>query len=74
MRQSVSKSLILLSLLTMLLSGCATGNFENRLALTLGGDELLIVSKYGFFGVATEISKKDLDAIKSFQKPVEEKK
>jgi hypothetical protein len=64
-RQSVNKSLILLLLTgATLLSGCATGNFENRLVMTAAGDELLVVSKYGPFGISSELSKKDLEALK----------
>lgn len=44
-------------------SGCAT--FENRLAVTAAGDELLVISKYGPLGIASKLSDKDRDAIKA---------
>lgn len=57
------KILLILSLVT--LSGCASMEaFENRLAVTVAGDELLFVSKYGPVGVATPISAKDLTAVR----------
>ena len=60
-------NLILALSVLFLTSGCASlsQTFENRLAVTAAGDELLFVSKYGPIGIATPISNKDRDALRS---------
>jgi hypothetical protein len=55
------KSLILLPLLA-LLSGCLAtfdGKLENRLACTVAGDKLMVISEYGPIGISATISEKD---------------
>lgn len=49
-----------LLLAMLLLSGCATTNFENRLTVTPACDRVFMVSLYWKLGVTTEISEKDL--------------
>jgi len=47
-------------------AGCA--HFENRVVMTLPGDELHMLSKYGPYGISSKISDKDRDTlIRAFQ-------
>jgi hypothetical protein len=52
-----------LSLLSIpLLSGCLAtfdGKLENRLACTVAGDKLMVISEYGPIGISATISEKD---------------
>jgi hypothetical protein len=49
----------------LLLSGCASmkGTFENRVACTADGKELLVASMYGPIGVVSKISEDDAAVI-----------
>lgn len=49
---------LLFGLLAMALAGCTV--FDNRIACTMGGDEAFFVSKYAGFGIASNISEKDV--------------
>ncbi len=51
-----------LALLIPLLSGCLAtmdGKMDNRLACTVAGDKLFVVSEYGPIGISNKISDKD---------------
>jgi hypothetical protein len=55
------KPLLILPLLA-LLSGCLAsldGAMENRLACTVAGDSLFMISEYGPVGISAKISEKD---------------
>jgi hypothetical protein len=55
-------SLTLLALLVPLLSGCLAtldGTMENRLACTVAGDKLFVVSEYGPIGISNKIADAD---------------
>jgi hypothetical protein len=50
---------LLLPLLAMAMSGCATGIFENRVACTADGKAAVYVSYYGPLGVGSKVSAAD---------------
>lgn len=58
-----AKFLIPVALLA--LTGCSSldSKFTNRIGLTLAGDELLIHSFYGPWGITTKADAKDRDAL-----------
>lgn len=52
--------------ITVMLAGCnatLSGNLENRLACTVAGDKLFVVSEYGPVGVASQIADKDREKV-----------
>lgn len=50
-------------LILLALSGCASADFTNRPVCTLPGDSAYIISFWKFFGIATEIDKRDVAVI-----------
>lgn len=50
---------LLLPLLALWLTGCASSTFENRVACTADGKAAVFVSYYGPIGVGAKVSAKD---------------
>lgn len=50
-------------ILALLFSGCASTLFENRVTCTIDGRRAKIVSQWGGFGIASELTEADALAI-----------
>lgn len=48
-----------------LTSGCATGTFQNRIAVTLTCDRAFVNSLYGPFGITSELSAVDAAVLRA---------
>lgn len=49
-------------LFLVLVAGCSTSvmsRFENRVVCTVAKDEASVISKWGLFGIASQVSEKD---------------
>lgn len=59
----MKKSLI--AILAAALAGCSSvsPNFENRLACTVAGDKLFVVSQYGVIGISSVVADADRRAV-----------
>ena len=51
------------------LAGCASIDLSNRASCTVGGDRVLITSMWQWFGISTELDKRDAAAILKGCKP-----
>lgn len=49
--------------LALLLAGCGTAKFSNRIAPTLACDKVLVVSWWQWFGISTEADERDASVI-----------
>ena len=62
------KRIVVIGVMAASLAGCGTmldGQFANRLARTADGEKVYVVSLWTkLFGVATEIDKRDADALR----------
>lgn len=62
------KALLILTA-CLALAGCATpGDFTNRLAPTVSGDKVLVVSWWKWFGIATELDAADAAEIERLRR------
>jgi hypothetical protein len=50
-------------LAALALTGCASIDLSNRISRTVGCDKVLTTSMWQWFGVTTEVDKRDADAI-----------
>ena len=55
--------IIAVFVLAVLFSGCASGTFENRVVCTTDGKRAQIVSRWGAFGIASDLHEVDALAI-----------
>jgi hypothetical protein len=50
-------------LAALLLTGCASIDLSNRVSRTAACDKVLVTSMWQWFGITTEVDKRDADAL-----------
>ena len=54
---------VIIVLAALLLAGCANVDLSNRISRTVACDKVLITSMWQWFGITTEVDKRDADAL-----------